>query len=326
MKNKLRKVVVTGGAGFLGSHLCERLLREGDSVVCVDNFSTGNPDNVAHLLTNDRFRLLKWDICDGIDIEGPVDAIVHLASPASPMNYLRLPVETLRVGSAGTLAVLKLARNTNARIVYASSSEVYGDPLAHPQDEKYWGNVNPLGPRSVYDESKRFGEAAVAAYRREHGVDTCIVRLFNTYGPRMQPDDGRMVPNFVLQALAGKPLTIYGSGRQTRSLCYVSDTVAALLRALRSDHPGPLNLGNPTELTVLRVAELIRDLAGSSSELAFLPAMEDDPRLRRPDISLAREVLGWEPEVGLREGLTEVIASFRDPRAARIDTPRVTEA
>ncbi|MFH8291774.1 UDP-glucuronic acid decarboxylase family protein [Streptomyces sp. NPDC018059] len=311
-----RNAVVTGGAGFLGSHLCERLLREGASVVCVDDFSTGNPDNIAHLMSDDRFSLVKRDICTGLEVDGPVDAIVHLASPASPQDYLRLPVETLRVGSAGTLAALELARRTAARLVYASSSEVYGDPLVHPQDESYWGNVNPLGPRSVYDEGKRFGEAAVAAYVREHGVDACVVRLFNTYGPRMKPDDGRMVPNFVVQALEGKPLTVYGSGRQTRSLCYVSDTVEALLRAVGSDHPGPMNLGNPVEMTVLEVAELIRDLTGSTSEITFLPGMEDDPRLRRPEIALARRVLGWQPEVSLRQGLAEVISSFRDLRAA----------
>ncbi|MCX4712983.1 MULTISPECIES: UDP-glucuronic acid decarboxylase family protein [Streptomyces] len=318
MNDDRQNVVVAGGAGFLGSHLCERLLSEGRRVVCVDDFSTGNPDNIAQLLTDERFRLVKQDICAGLEIDSPVDAIVHLASPASPQDYLRLPVETLRVGSAGTLATLELARRTGARLVYASSSEVYGDPLVHPQDETYWGNVNPLGPRSVYDESKRFGEAAVSAYVREHGVDACIVRLFNTYGPRMKPDDGRMVPNFVVQALEGKPLTIYGSGRQTRSLCYVSDTVEALLRAVGSDHPGPMNLGNPVEMTVLEVAELIRDLTGSTSEITFLPGMQDDPQLRRPEIGLARQVLGWQPEVALRHGLAEVISSFRDVRAARL--------
>ncbi|QMU69770.1 NAD-dependent epimerase/dehydratase family protein [Streptacidiphilus sp. P02-A3a] len=316
MEKQLRNVLVTGGSGFLGSHLCERLLRDGNSVVCLDNFATGNPANIAHLLAEDGFQFVERDICDGLDPDMEVDAIVHLASPASPRDYLRLPVATLWAGSVGTLAVLELARLRRIRVVYASSSEVYGDPLVHPQTESYWGNVNPVGPRSVYDESKRFGEAVLAAYRRAHGVDTGIVRLFNTYGPRMKSDDGRMIPSFINQALSGSPLTIYGSGGQTRSLCYVADTVEALCRFLDSPYPGPLNLGNPEEMTVTRTAELILELTASRSDVEFLPALEDDPQLRRPEIERARQALGWKPEVDLRDGLARTIAWFAAQRAA----------
>ncbi|MBB5960231.1 dTDP-glucose 4,6-dehydratase [Saccharothrix tamanrassetensis] len=292
------RAVVTGGAGFLGSHVCEALLRRGVRVVCVDDFRTGSPDNVPQ-----GAGLVVADVSKPLDLLGPVDLVLHLACPASPVDYLREPVETMKSGGFGTLHAVELARRKGARIVVASTSEVYGDPLEHPQRETYWGNVNPIGPRSVYDEAKRFGEALTCAFRREHGVDTGIVRIFNTYGPRMRPDDGRMIPTFVRQARAGEPLTVHGDGSHTRSLCHVDDLVRGLLAMAESDHPGPVNLGNPEEVTVLEVAHRVIEVTGGRSEIRHVEPMEDDPQRRRPDIALARRELGWQPEIDLAEGL-----------------------
>jgi dTDP-glucose 4,6-dehydratase len=304
------RVLVTGGAGFLGSHLCERLVNDGHHVVCVDNLSTGITSNVEHLHETGRFTFQQHDITESFTVAGPVDCVFHLASPASPDDYSSRPKETLRVGSVGTFTALEIASEKAARFVYTSSSEVYGDPKIHPQEESYWGNVNPIGPRSMYDEAKRFGEALATCYRTHDAVNTGIVRLFNTYGPRMRANDGRMVPNFIHQSLAGKPITIYGSGRQTRSLCFVDDTVEALTRMAAVDHPGPVNIGNPIESTVLATAELIREICGSRSPISSLPSLVDDPQLRRPDIRLARDVLGWTPSVGPRDGLTRTVEWF----------------
>jgi dTDP-glucose 4,6-dehydratase len=305
-------VVVTGGAGFVGSWLCERLLGDGNTVTCVDNLSTGRRENCAHLLGHDGFRLVVADVCDPLDplVAEPVDLVMHLASPASPLHYLRLPIETLRGGSLGTLNALELAEAHQARFLLASTSEVYGDPLVHPQPESYWGNVNPIGPRSVYDEAKRFAEAATAAYRRERGVDTTIARIFNTYGPRMRLDDGRAVPAFAKQTFTGQPLTVAGDGSQTRSLCYVEDTVAGLLALAASGHPGPVNIGNDVEISMLELARTVRDLLGSDCPIIFVDLPEDDPHLRRPDTSLAREVLGWSPQVPMLDGLTRTLEWF----------------
>ena len=309
-----RRIVVTGGAGFLGSHLCQLLLERGCEVVAVDNLCTGRRENVAHLSGRAGFTFLRQDVSEGIDVPGPVDAVLHLASPASPPDYLALPVATLKVGSLGTLHTLELARAHHARYLFASTSEVYGDPHVHPQPEGYWGNVNPVGPRSVYDEAKRFGEALTMAYHREHGIDVRISRTFNTYGPRMRADDGRVVSNFIVAALAGKPLTVYGEGRQTRSFCFVDDQVRGLLAVLDSDHVGPVNVGNPEERTVLELAEAIREMTGSDSEIVFEPLPQDDPTQRRPDITLAAEACGWRPVVGLREGLRRTIDWFAEAR------------
>jgi dTDP-glucose 4,6-dehydratase len=305
------RVIITGGAGFLGSHLCERLLEDGCQVLCVDNFLTGSPTNVAHLLDNPAFRLLRRDVTDYLHVPGPVDAVLHFASPASPIDYLQLPIETLKVGSVGTLHALGLAKEKDARFLLASTSECYGDPQVHPQPESYWGHVNPVGPRGVYDEAKRFSEALTMAYRRSHRVDTAIVRIFNTFGPRMRPDDGRAIPTFIRQALTGEPLTIAGDGTQTRSVCYVDDLVEGLLRLLHSDLAGPVNLGNPAELSVLALAQRIRTLCASSSNLRFVERPEDDPSARQPDISLARDALGWEPKIDLDDGFMRTVASFR---------------
>ncbi|MFJ3906193.1 UDP-glucuronic acid decarboxylase family protein [Streptomyces sp. NPDC090025] len=305
------RAVVTGGAGFVGSHLCERLLTQGHRVVCVDDLSTGRAENIAHLLDHPRFSYVHQDVTQGLEISGRVDAVYHLASPASPRDYLRLPVETLLVGSYGTRNALELARRDRAAFLLTSTSEVYGDPQVHPQPESYWGHVNPVGPRSVYDEAKRFGEALTMAYRRTYGVRTTIVRIFNTYGPRMRADDGRAVPAFVTQALAGLPLTVTGDGTQTRSLCYVDDLVAGLTTALETGVPGPVNLGNPEEVTVRELALAVREVCGSASPLTFLPRPEDDPRQRRPDISAARRELGWAPRTPLTEGLARTVAWFR---------------
>jgi dTDP-glucose 4,6-dehydratase len=309
-------IVITGGAGFLGSHLCERLLADGCAVICLDNFCTGVPGNVAHLIENPSFRLIRYDISEYVHVSGPVDAVLHFASPASPVDYLELPIETLKVGSIGTMHALGLAREKGARFLLASTSEVYGDPLVHPQSESYWGNVNPIGPRGVYDEAKRFSEALTVAYRKNHRVDTKIVRIFNTYGPRMRPNDGRAIPTFIRQALQSEPITVSGDGSQTRSVCYVDDMAAGILRMLWSTHPGPMNLGNPSELSVLELAETIRRLTGSASPVTFVPRPTDDPRIRQPQIDLAKEVLGWKPEVGLAEGLNRTIAWFRTRMAA----------
>ncbi|SNQ49092.1 dTDP-glucose 4-6-dehydratase [Frankia canadensis] len=304
------RAIVTGGAGFLGSHLCERLLGDGYEVVCIDNFLTGRPDNVEHLLADPRFRLVNRDVNDFIYVSGPVDVVLHFASPASPIDYHELPIETLKVGSLGTFHALGLAREKNARFLLASTSESYGDPLVNPQPESYWGNVNPVGPRSVYDEAKRFAEALTMAYRRKHGVDTAIVRIFNTYGPRMRVDDGRAIPAFVSQALRGEPITVAGDGSQTRSICYVDDLIEGILRLLHSDLPGPVNIGNPHEMSILDTAMLVRDLCGSSAPITFVPRPQDDPSVRQPDITIARTQLGWEPRTALHEGLTRTISWF----------------
>ncbi|HET9065268.1 MAG TPA: UDP-glucuronic acid decarboxylase family protein [Gemmatimonadales bacterium] len=305
------RVVVTGAAGFLGSHLSDRFLADGHTVVGVDNFLTGRPVNIAHLETEPRFTFVETDVSDGLDIAGAIDGVLHFASPASPPDYQAFPVETLRVGSAGTLHALALAQRTGARFFMASTSEVYGDPLVHPQPESYWGNVSSTGPRSMYDEAKRFSEAAVMTYRRHHGVDTRIVRIFNTYGPRMRPEDGRVVSNFVVQALRGSPLTVYGDGSQTRSFCYVSDLIEGITRLFHSAHQEPTNIGNPVEFTMLELAEQVLAETGSTSKVEFLPLPADDPKVRQPDITLAQDVLGWNPTVPLREGLRQTVAWFR---------------
>jgi dTDP-glucose 4,6-dehydratase len=304
------RAVVTGGAGFIGSHLCERLLAEGGDVVCVDNFLTSGLHNIEQLMRHPRFGFSYRDVCQGLDVDGQVDAVFHLASPASPTDYLRLPLETLRVGSAGTWNALDLAAAKNARFLLASTSESYGDPQIHPQTEDYWGNVNPVGPRSVYDEAKRFGEALTMAFRRSRGVDAKIVRIFNTFGPRMRLDDGRAIPTFVRQALEGEPLTVTGDGSQTRSLCYVDDLVGGLVRMMAGDHSGPVNLGTPHEVSMIDLARWIIDLTGSASEIQLVPRPQDDPEKRRPDTTLARELLGWEPKTTVEQGLRATIASL----------------
>jgi len=307
----VRRAVVTGGAGFLGSHLCHRLLEEGYQVTCLDNFLTGAPTNVDHLREHDRFRLIRADVSDFVHVVGPVDVVLHFASPASPVDYLQLPIHTLKVGSIGTLHALGLAKEKQARFLLASTSEVYGDPQVHPQPETYWGNVNPVGPRGVYDEAKRFAEALTVAYRQSHGVDTAIVRIFNTFGPRMRPNDGRAIPTFIRQALNEDPITVAGDGSQTRSVCYVDDLVEGIVRLLHSPLHGPVNIGNPHEMSVLELAEWIRKLTGSSSPIEFIPRPQDDPTVRQPDISYARSALGWKPEVSLEDGLRATIDWFR---------------
>ena len=296
------RVVVTGGAGFLGSHLCRALMTRGDEVVAIDN--------VAGLDRAGDFAFMAADVSEAVDVDGPVDAVLHFASPASPVDFARIPIEILTVGSHGTLNTLELARKTGARYFLASTSEVYGDPLVHPQPESYWGNVNPNGPRSVYDEAKRFAEAMTMAYHRHHGVDVRIVRIFNTFGPHMRPDDGRVVSNFIVQALAGKPITVYGDGKQSRSFCFVDDEVRGLLALLDSGYVGPVNIGNPHEFTVLELAQKVLALTGSASELQFDPRPVDDPAQRKPDLTLARSELGWEPVIGLDEGLARTAEWF----------------
>jgi len=311
--------VVTGGAGFLGSHLCDRLIAEGHRVWCIDNLITGNPANVAHLIGHERFTFLHYDVTSFIFIDGPVDNILHFASPASPIDYLRVPIQTLKVGSLGTHKALGLAKAKKARFLLASTSEVYGDPLIHPQPETYWGNVNPIGTRGVYDEAKRFAEAMTMAYHRFHDVDTRIVRIFNTYGPRMRVDDGRAIPAFLAQALRGDDLTVFGDGSQTRSVCYVDDLIEGIYRVLTSDIAEPVNIGNPDELSIMDLAREIIALTGSRSRIVTKPLPEDDPKVRQPDITLAREKLGWSPRVDRREGLartTEYVKSVLKP-----DTP-----
>jgi dTDP-glucose 4,6-dehydratase len=307
-----RRAVVTGGAGFLGSHLCEALLDGGTEVVCLDSFLTGSPANVAHLAGRPGFRLVRCDLTDFVHVPGEVDLVLHFASPASPIDYLQLPIETLKVGSLGTWHALGLAKDKGARFVLASTSEVYGDPRVHPQPESYWGHVNPVGPRGVYDEGKRFGEALTTAYRGSEGVDAGIVRIFNTYGPRMRPHDGRAIPTFIRQALAGEPLTVAGDGRQTRSVCFVDDLVAGVLGFAALHHPGPVNIGNPEELTVRQIAEDVVAAAGSSSDIVHVDRPVDDPQVRRPDTTLARELLGWAPAVPWREGLDRTVEWFAE--------------
>ena len=309
------RVVVTGGAGFLGSHLCENLLRRGDEVVCIDNLCTGRRLNVEPFWASNRFSFIQADVCESIDVTGPVDAVAHLASPASPPDYHRLPLETLHVGSRGSENALRLAHANGARYVLASTSEVYGDPLVHPQREDYWGNVNSVGPRSVYDEAKPYAEAVSMAYRRSLGVDVGIVRIFNTFGPRMRPEDGRVVSSFITQALNGDPLTIYGDGSQTRSFCYVDDLVRGIVGMLDSSEPGPVNIGNPVEHTMLELAEMVLSLTGSRSVIEFHPLPQDDPTRRRPDISRAVATLGWQPQIDTVEGLRRTVAYFRSRSA-----------
>lgn len=304
--------LVTGGAGFLGSHLCDRLIAESHHVVCVDNLLTGNLKNIAHLVERDDFRFVEHDVTVPFEIDEPLDNVLHFASPASPIDYLELPIQTLKVGSLGTHNTLGLAMAKRARYLLASTSEVYGDPLVHPQPESYWGNVNPVGPRGVYDEAKRFAEAMVMAYHRVHGLETRIVRIFNTYGPRMRPHDGRVVPAFIDQALRGQPLTVFGDGSQTRSFCFVDDLVDGIFRLLNSEIGDPVNIGNPHEMTVSEFATAVTVLIDSESDVVFKPLPVDDPKTRRPDISTARRELDWEPKVTLEEGLGKTIEYFRE--------------
>ena len=303
--------VVTGGAGFLGSHLCDLLLSKGHSVICLDNLITGNIANIEHLAGKEGFKFIKHDITEYIYLPGPVDFIFHFASPASPIDYLELPIQTLKVGALGTHKALGLARAKKARFLLASTSEVYGDPLIHPQNESYWGNVNPVGPRGVYDEAKRFAEAMTMAYRRSHGVDTKIVRIFNTYGPRMRLKDGRVVPAFIGEALRGEPLTVFGDGSQTRSFCYVADLLDGIYRLATSEESGPINIGNPAEMTIRQFAETIRRLTGATAPIVFRDLPVDDPKVRQPDITKARELLGWAPKVDLETGLKITIDFFK---------------
>jgi dTDP-glucose 4,6-dehydratase len=305
------RTLITGGAGFVGSHLCERFLAEGHDVVCVDNFITGNPANIEHLRENPRFTFIRHNISQPLEIDGPIDNILHFASPASPVDYLAHPIPTLKVGSLGTHNTLGLAKLKESAYLLASTSEVYGDPDVHPQREDYWGHVNPIGVRGVYDEAKRFAEAMTMAYHRYHGINTHIVRIFNTYGPRMRLDDGRVVPNLMGQALRGEPLTVYGDGSQTRSFCFVSDLVEGIFRLLHADYHEPVNLGNPNEVTILDFAKEILELSGSKSEIVHKPLPQDDPRVRRPDITRARQLLGWEPKIARRDGLGTTLEYFR---------------
>ena len=305
------RAVITGGAGFLGSHLCDYLIEGGWEVLCLDNLVTGVESNVSHLVNQSRFRMARQDVTRYIDVPGPVDYVLHFASPASPVDYLKLPIQTLKVGALGTHNTLGLALAKKAKYLLASTSECYGDPTVGPQPETYWGNVNPIGPRGVYDEAKRFAEAMTMAYHRAHGVDTHIARIFNTYGPRMRLNDGRALPNFVYQALTGQPITVYGDGRQTRSFCYVSDLIEGIYRLMQSDEHAPVNLGNPQEISILKFAERVRALVGSDVPIVFKPLPQDDPKQRCPDISKARRLLNWEPKVGLEEGLRLTLEFFR---------------
>jgi len=305
------RILITGGAGFIGSHLCDHFIGKGHRVVCLDNFITGSKKNIRHLLPNKRFSLLSHDISKEVQIPGSIDIVMHFASPASPPDYLKHPIPTLKVGSRGTHHALGVALKKKSIFVLASTSEVYGDPLVNPQSESYWGNVNPVGPRGVYDEAKRFAEAIALAYHREHGVNTKIVRIFNTYGERMRLEDGRVIPNFIAQALSGRPLTVYGDGRQTRSYCYVADLVRGIQKLISSKLNTPVNIGNPNEMTVLQLAKVIIELTRSKSRIVYKPLPVDDPKVRCPDIALARKMLKWEPAVPLREGLTRTIAYFK---------------
>ncbi len=310
------RALITGGAGFLGSHLCERLLDDGLEVIAMDNLLTGDLQNLEHLFGVEGFTFVKQDVTNFIHVAGKLDYILHFASPASPIDYLELPIQTLKVGSLGTHKVLGLAKDKGARVLMASTSECYGDPLVHPQPESYWGNVNPVGPRGVYDEAKRFAEAMTMGYHRFHGLETRIVRIFNTYGPRMRLNDGRVLPAFMAQGLRGEDMTVFGDGSQTRSFCYVDDLVEGILRLLRSDEVYPTNIGNPAEMTILQFAEKVRELTGNRSKIAFRDLPEDDPKVRQPDISKARKLLGWEPKVGLDEGLRKTLGYFQGKVAA----------
>jgi dTDP-glucose 4,6-dehydratase len=305
------RILITGAAGFLGSHLCDRFLADGHEVVGMDNFLTGSPDNIAHLFGRPDFHFIEHDVTDYLYVEGPLDGVLHFASPASPVDYLEMPIPTLKVGSLGTHKTLGLAKAKGARFLLASTSEVYGDPAVHPQPETYWGNVNPVGPRGVYDEAKRFAEAITMAYQRYHGLDTRLVRIFNTYGPRMRPGDGRVVSNFIVQALRGEPLSVYGDGSQSRSFCYVEDEVEGIYRLFHSDWRDPMNIGNPVEFTVLELAEQVLALTGSESAIEYHPLPQDDPTVRCPDITSARRELGWAPAVDLEEGLRRTIPHLR---------------
>jgi len=315
------RILITGAAGFLGSHLCDRFLREGHSVVGLDNFLTGRPANIAHLTGHPRFEFVQHNISTFTYVAGQLDGILHFASPASPIDYLEHPIATLKVGALGTHNALGLAKAKGARLLLASTSEVYGDPLVHPQPESYWGNVNPIGPRGVYDEAKRFAEAMTMAYHRAHGVDTRIVRIFNTYGPRMRPNDGRVVSNFIVQALVGAPLTIYGDGSQTRSFCFVDDEVDGIYRLFNSSETDPVNIGNPNEFTIAELAKIVLELTGSSSPLDYRELPTDDPKVRKPDSTRARTLLGWQPTVELREGVNRTIDYFRQELALSVQWP-----
>ena len=311
------RTLVTGGAGFLGSHLCDRLIQDGHYVICMDNLITGDLNNIAHLFGHERFKFIKHDVTEYIFVEGKLDNILHFASPASPIDYLELPIQTLKVGSLGTHKALGLAKEKNARFLLASTSEVYGDPLIHPQPEEYFGNVSPIGPRGVYDEAKRFAEAMTMAYFRYHGVDTRIARIFNTFGPRMRLNDGRVVPTFLIQAIKGEDLTVFGDGSQTRSFCYVPDLIDGIYRLLLSDETGPVNLGNPTEMRVLEFAEVILKITGSRSKITYRSLPQDDPKVRQPDISKAKRVLGWEPKIPLEEGIKITLEYFKQRLKAK---------
>lgn len=303
--------MITGGAGFIGSHLCDRFIAEGDEVICLDNLITGNLDNIAHLFGHPKFKFIKYDVTEFLYVPGEVDYILHFASPASPMDYVKYPIQTLKVGALGTHKALGLAKAKGARFLLASTSEVYGDPLVHPQSEEYWGNVNPIGIRGVYDEAKRFAEAMTMAYHRYHGLDTRIVRIFNTYGPRMRTDDGRAIPAFMTQALKGEDITVFGDGKQTRSICYIDDLVDGIFKLLMSNYVYPINLGNPDEVTILDLAMEIKELAKSKSQIVFKPLPPDDPKVRKPDITKAKEILGWEPKISRKEGLTKTLEYFK---------------
>ncbi len=317
MSSVTPRTLITGGAGFLGSHLCERFLAEGHHVICMDNLITGSADNIAHLMGHERFAFVNLDVTNFIYVKGDLDYVLHFASPASPIDYLKLPIQTLKVGALGTHKALGLAKEKNARLLLASTSEVYGDPRIHPQKESYWGNVNPVGMRGVYDEAKRFAEAMTMAYHRYHEVETRIVRIFNTYGPRMRLDDGRALPTFMKQALMGDPLTVFGDGSQTRSFCYVDDLVEGIYRLLLSDEPDPVNVGNPDEISILDFAKEIIELTDSNSEIVFKPLPKDDPQVRQPDISRAKEVLGWTPSYDRAEGLRKTLSYFEEQIAKR---------
>lgn len=307
--------LVSGGAGFLGSHLVDRLLQEGHRVICMDNLLTGSMENVAHLMGNPQFHYVNYDVTDYIYISGQVDNVFHFASPASPMDYLRLPIHTLKVGSIGTHHALGVAKSKGARFLLASTSEVYGDPLNHPQAEGYWGNVNPIGLRGVYDEAKRFSEAMTMAYHRSHGMETRVVRIFNTYGPRMRMDDGRAIPTFIMQGLRGEDVTVFGDGKQTRSVCYVDDEIDGIVGVLKCEHSEPVNIGNPDEVSVLQLAEEIIELTGGKSKIVFKPLPEDDPKVRQPHIGLAKKLFGWSPKIARRDGLMRTIKYFRQKLA-----------